>query len=226
LVGTGESGCTPCNSIGPGFAQALHCDWRSRVCTKGGRMPVGRTRSRGLTEHVMFRGLSIVATYLFAAALLGIFGGWLTSLNAKPLRLFREHPWRIFWLLGVPLFAAILVAINLAPVIESDTTLSRPSRMLTGAVVWSAILVLSLGAIQGLRVTWLRSRSIAIVILSLWLIGSAIQVFAEFATFGPSPHAVDTFWTGVSLTPSWVLAAWLCHKISSRLSAGRIAEVI
>jgi len=88
-------------------------------------------------------------------ALLGVLTGWLTSLNARPFRILAEHPWRVFWLWGVPPMMGIVGVALLATLLGLGVPLDWPPPwyFLYSNFLYLPSLVMALGAIQGLRVT-------------------------------------------------------------------------
>jgi len=89
--------------------------------------------------------------------------------------------------------------------------------------LYLTVLVMALGAIQGLRVTWLRSRWKAILILFFWL------AFPLVETFSISRDPADFFghlYSAISLSPSWGLAAWVTHRVARRLASPQDRSVV
>ncbi len=76
--------------------------------------------------------------------LLAVLTGAVSGSRAPALESWSLHPWRIFWLSYVLSFGGLL---------------------LVWTVFWPIVLLMVISAIQGLRVTWMRSRRRAVVIL-------------------------------------------------------------
>jgi hypothetical protein len=161
--------------------------------------------------------ISIVLALVGGSLLLGVLVGWLTSLNARPFRWFAVHPWRAFWLLGVPLIFGATLMMQL---VRFDPSTGRPpsSESFTVGILLISMLLLGLAGIQGLRVTWLRSRWRAVFIVLPWLAVNLLQLSGEFAMGGQSQHAFDTMWAMISMDTSWPLAAWIAHTLASRIA--------
>lgn len=147
-----------------------------------------------------------------AGLMLGLLSGWLTSLKSPVFQLYAQQPWKIFWLVGVPLAAVPLTYI-----------VSRGGNDLisTTAVylVAGALLLLSVTAIQGLRVTSLRRRWLAVVILFGWFASNMLQALGTFSLHGPTPHAFDDLYTALTMAPSWALGSWISDRFARWLGA-------
>ena len=161
--------------------------------------------------------LGIVLPLVASSLLLGVLAGWLTSLNARLFRLFAVHPWRAFWLLGVPL----LFGATWVQTFRFDPSTGRPPSIgwFTVGILLISMLILGLAAIQGLRVTWLRSKWRALLVVLPWLAINLVQLSGEFAMGGPSQHAFDTMSAMIAMDTSWPLAAWIAHRLASRIAA-------
>lgn len=156
--------------------------------------------------------LSIVVIHLVGGVLLGILAGWLTTLNARPFRFFAEHPWQVFWLCGA---STILVL----ALITSEPARTPPMRIMLFPLLYLSILVFALGAIQGVRVTWLRSWWKAALILLISLVQDFLRMIG-------SSYPEFKFYAAISLTPSWALAACVTHWVAQRLAAARTVDEI
>src|SRR5437773_2454192 len=78
-----------------------------------------------------------------------------SSSDLTPLRVFSTHPWTIYWA-ALFLFLPFALLVNILP----DRVLA-----IIGFAFVALWIVWALGAIQGLRKTWKRSRGIAIAII-------------------------------------------------------------
>ena len=149
-----------------------------------------------------------------SGVLLGILTAWLASLTGRAFRFLADHPWRVFWLLGNPLVWASLVFDIYLPFIDSSGASIRPFQVMSETFMGATLLVLGLSAIQGLRVTWLRSRWKGSSLLILWLF---IPLLETFSIPRGEADFLSHFYTAISLSPSWALAAWVTHVVALRL---------
>ena len=146
------------------------------------------------------------------------------TVEQQTLQALAEHPWRVFWLLGVPLLGAAAAVIAGLVLLNVDASAVSPAtRQAFRLFIYVAMLVFALAGIQGLRVTWLRARWKAAVFVLLFLISNLLE------TFGMPRTAADLsahLYSDISLPISWALASWSSHWMSRRLTAARAVEVI
>lgn len=152
--------------------------------------------------------LDIVLPYLISAVVLGLLVAWLRSL--KPLRFLAAHPWRLFWFVGFPL-------INVCALLTVSFVRTRHHAL--SPVFWPlylSLLLAGLSLVQGIRVTWLRSRWKAAAILL------AILLFPLMETFAIPREGADFYshlFSAISIAPSLGLGAYVAHRIILRFSS-------
>jgi hypothetical protein len=146
-----------------------------------------------LTAFVPLVGVVLVVALV--AGLTGVVSG--SSVPA--LQYWSLHPWRIFWLSYVLIFAGLLL-----------WTVLRPIAL---ALLIPGMLLMLTCAIQGLRVTWMRSRGRAMVILVIALAGLSL------------PELTQGRWLLALISPPlgillWIFSAWLAETVGTRQGAG------
>lgn len=94
--------------------------------------------------------IPLVGVVLVVALVAGL-TGVVSGSSVPALQYWSLHPWRIFWLSYVLIFAGLLLWTVLPPIAL--------------ALLIPAMLLMLTCAIQGLRVTWMRPRGRAMVIL-------------------------------------------------------------
>jgi len=156
--------------------------------------------------------VEIVAPYLISAVVLGLLVAWLTSL--KPLRSLAAHPWRAFWFVGFPL-------INVCAILTVSFVRTRHHAL--SPVFWPlylSLLLTSVALVQAIRISWLRSRWKAAVILLVFLLFPLMETFAiprEAADF------YSHFFSAMSIAPSLGIGAWVAHRIAPRFNSSQVA---
>lgn len=142
--------------------------------------------------------VGVVLVVALVAGLTGVVSG--SSVPA--LQYWSLHPWRIFWLSYVLIFAGLLLWTVLPPI----------------ALVFliPGMLLMLTCAIQGLRVTWMRSRGRAMVILLI----SFVVLLLPGLTKGGSLTLISSF----LIVPLWMISAWLAETVGTRQGAGATAR--
>ena len=112
-----------------------------------------------LTAFVPLVGVVLVV------ALVAVLTGVISGSSVPALQYWSRHPWRIFWLSYVVGFVGLLLS-----------TLSWPTAV---AFLAPGMLLMVTSAIQGLRVTWMRSRGRAMVILVITLAGLSLPELTQ-----------------------------------------------
>jgi len=136
--------------------------------------------------------VGILLAVIFLAVLIGI----VTRSEARAVRYWSIHPWDVFWLSYVPVDMGIQFLRYDGPIAY---VLLVPGTLLTVA-----------SAIQGLRVTWLRSRLHALLIL--------LSFFAFMILVGLPDRLAVALIASSSLIFLWSLAAWLAETVCLRQS--------
>lgn len=140
-----------------------------------------------------------------AAPLYGACAGWLSLREERPLRVWAEHPWQVFWLsFPFVLFGALLLLLEFS---------------ITGItlIAISGVFAL-LSAIHGLCVVWRRSRKKAVVILgSVWILLIISAVSEAWHLDWNQPVQISKVAGELLAVPFWVLAAWVDEYVSDRL---------
>lgn len=146
-----------------------------------------------------------VMVLAIAAPLYGACAGWLSVREARPLRFWAKHPWRVFWLsFPFVLFGALLLPSGFSIIGLTLIGLSGVFALLS--------------AIHGLCVAWSESRRRAIVILcSVWILLIISAISEARHLDWNQPVQISKVVAGLLAVPLWVLAAWVDQYVSDRL---------
>ena len=136
---------------------------------------------------------------------------WLTSLQLKPFRYWASHPWAVFW--------ASWPVMIVSFVIMAFVEFLRPFWWVVSLL---SLAVWSLSAVQGLRLTWNRSRRKAVLIV----LGSLAFALPASIINGPAIPDQDllqflliSLGTVFGIFGWWVLMALASEYLARRLSA-------
>lgn len=149
-----------------------------------------------LTAFIPLVGVVLVVTVL--AVLTGV----VSRSSAPALQYWTLHPWRVFWLSYVLIFAGLLLWTVLWPIALT--------------VLLPGVLLLLTSATQGLRVTWMRSRRRAVAILLI----SFVVLLLPGLTQG-RPIALISSPLSILL---WMFSAWLAKTVGSQRDADASAR--
>ncbi len=179
--------------------------------------------------------VGVVPVVIFLAVLTGAVSGS----RAPALESWSFHPWRIFWLSHVLILGGFLSEI----------------RLLAWPVFWPFALLMVTSAIQGLRVTWMRSRRRAVVILLipfvvlvlpgltqgwsltltkelyfiLWPLVMLLWVFHLTVFLAAGPHfpwpSSPTLISSPLVILLWMFSAWLAETVGKWQVAGVSARM-
>ena len=170
--------------------------------------------------------------------LLAVLTGAVSGSRAPARESWSLHPWRIFWLSYVLIFGGFLSGI----------------RLLAWTVFWPFALLMVTSAIQGLRVTWMRSRRRAVVILLipfvvlvlpgltqgwsltltkelffiLWPLVKLLYLFSMtlyLAAGNPFPPFSMTLISSSLVILLWMFSAWLAETVGKWQVAGVSARI-
>lgn len=146
-----------------------------------------------LTAFVPLVGVVLVV------ALVTVLTGVISGSSVLALQYWSLHPWRIFWLSYVLIFVGLLLWTVLPPIAL--------------ALLIPGMLLMLTSAIQGLRVTWMRSRGRAMVFLVIALAGLSL------------PELTQGRWLLALILPPlgillWIFSAWLAEAVGTRRGAG------
>lgn len=143
---------------------------------------------------------------MLLSLLLSVAVAWLTTVKSKPIRVWTEHPWRVFWASYLPTIGGLLlVALGL---------------LLTGLplVVCGAI-VMVLSAIQGLRATWHRSPWKGTVVVAVGLSGAVASVVGRLSSAGDWSRLDLEMFVALMTIAWWVVLAMVADRLARRFNA-------
>lgn len=150
-----------------------------------------------LLEHPMLL-LLLPASLLLAAA-----AGWLAVAEARPLRIWAQYPWRVFW-------SAYVLSLVTPPL--------QPGALYYGLTLTAAgLVVMYLSAVQGLRASWQRSPVVAVVILAVAFVFGVLGSIVRLQRTGEW-HRLDlmAFLWFVAIA-YWALMAVVADRVARRV---------
>ena len=151
-----------------------------------------------------------VVPSLIGAIIAGPLVGWVTSLRVLPIRFFAVHPWLVVWIGGVLLTGSVQLFV-LSPAAGPFSIAALP--------MYLSLLVVELAAVQGLRISWLRSRLKGTLIWLGLLLYTAVETVAI-------PRSAEDFYShvfaAISFAPSLALAAWIAQRVGRRFAVTHV----
>lgn len=154
----------------------------------------------------MLMALAPLALLMLLSLLLSAFAAWLTTVSAKPIRAWTEHPWRVFWISYLfLLLGGILGALGL--------------RLIGIPVVVCAAIVTVLSSIHGLGLTWRRSATRGALVVAA---GFGMAMAGAVGRYWGTPELVslgfETF-AVVFGTAWWIVLAVVADRLARRFNA-------
>ena len=143
---------------------------------------------------------------IIAPALFGACPGWLSLRKEAPLCIWTEHPWWVFW--------------ATFPFVPIGSVLFLSGFAITGITLMGFTGPPSLlSAIHGLRVSWSRSHSRSLFMLTIvWILLIVNALIKASLQEGDLPVQITYLAGGFLSVPFWVLSAIIAKYVSRRLT--------